>query len=65
MTSRTEIPAKLYFRIGEAAAVVGVEPRAAVLGDGVPINPAEEVGAGAAGVLAPRGATLVRIKELL
>lgn len=26
MTSRTEIPAKLYFRIGEAAAVVGVEP---------------------------------------
>jgi DNA-binding transcriptional MerR regulator len=26
MTSRTEIPAKLYFRIGEAASVVGVEP---------------------------------------
>ena len=26
MTTRTEIPAKLYFRIGEAASVVGVEP---------------------------------------
>src|SRR5262245_19457773 len=26
MTSRNEIPAKLYFRIGEAAAVIGVEP---------------------------------------
>lgn len=26
MTSRTEIPAKLYFRIGEASSVVGVEP---------------------------------------
>src|SRR5262245_18016995 len=26
MTSRIEIPAKLYFRIGEASAVVGVEP---------------------------------------
>lgn len=26
MTSRPEIPAKLYFRIGEASSVVGVEP---------------------------------------
>src|SRR5262245_27772471 len=26
MTSRIEIPAKLYFRIGEASSVVGVEP---------------------------------------
>jgi len=26
MTLRTEIPAKLYFRIGEASSVVGVEP---------------------------------------
>jgi DNA-binding transcriptional MerR regulator len=26
MTSRPEIPAKLYFRIGEASTVVGVEP---------------------------------------
>ncbi len=26
MTSRSEIPAKLYFRIGEASSVVGVEP---------------------------------------
>lgn len=26
MTSRIEIPAKLYFRIGEASSVIGVEP---------------------------------------
>lgn len=26
MTARPEIPAKLYFRIGEASSVVGVEP---------------------------------------
>ncbi len=39
MSVRRELPAKLYYRIGEVAGIVGVEaPRAPLLGDGVPIR---------------------------